>query len=82
MALVYVKSFTLFRKKVHRKLKCSVMLRNEQFVLGPASLVLSKGHGVDKSDQKVLRGVLSLGCVLIFATEFLCCLRQILLLSF
>ena len=79
---MYAKSFTLFRKKVHRELTCTVMLGNEQFVLGPASLVLSKGHGVDKSDQKVLTRVLSLGCVPIFATEFLCCLRQILLLSF
>lgn len=56
VALVYVKSFTLFRKKVHRKLTCRVLLRNEQFVLGPASLVLGRDHRVDKSDQRVLTG--------------------------
>ena len=70
----------LFREKVRIKLVCSVLLRNEQFVLGPVSLVLRNVHGVDKSDQRVLTGVLSLGCVLIFATEFLYCLRQILFL--
>lgn len=69
-------------KKVRIKLVCSVLLRNEQFVLGHVSLVLRKVHGVDKRDQRVFTGVLSLGCVLMFATEFLCCLRQILFPSF
>ena len=69
-------------KNVRIKLACSVLLRNGQFVLGLVSLVLRKVHGVDRRDQRVLTGVLSLGCVLMFATEFLCCLRQILFLSF